>query len=142
MNRLTALAVAASLVAGAAACGSHANRRATPITATTVVPPGHLPTVPDCGAGAYKPATLVMVCGVGTTLATGLTWSTWTTTSASGQGTVHLNVSGRPATGTANLRLDHVADRGAGPQYTVLTVTWIGASPDGRPADVYHLGTG
>jgi hypothetical protein len=106
-------------------------------TPTTVA--GQLPTVPNCGGGAYEPHTLLIVCGVGTTMATGVAWSSWTTSAAAGKGDVHLTTMGHQVTAPANLQLSDVRFGTSGPQFTLLRVTWTGPSPDGRPSDTFNL---
>jgi hypothetical protein len=98
-----------------------------------------LPTVPNCGGGAFEPKTLLIVCGSGTTMATGVSWRSWEQTLASGSGTVHLQVNGQPVSAPATLRLSQVSDGPVGPQYTLLTVTWTGTPPDGKPSETYRL---
>ena len=140
----------AALACTALACGSSHRVRTAPTTIATTVapvsittPPTLQVTVPDCGAGAYRPATLLITCAVEGTMATGIQWSTWSSSGASGTGTVHLQVSGQEQTGDANLALGSVADKGtSGPQFTFLTVTWIGRSPDGHASDTFQLGNG
>jgi hypothetical protein len=98
-------------------------------------------TVPDCGAGAYRPSTLLIVCTTGGAMATGIQWASWDLSGATGTGTVHLQVSGAPEEATAALRLsDVISSASNGPQFTRLTVTWTGHSPDGRASDSFHLG--
>jgi hypothetical protein len=141
-------------VAAATGCGSSGHRAAiivggtttmpstTPTVSTPIVPTTvahQLPTVPDCGGGAFKPATLLIVCGTGGTMATGVTWRSWGTATATGSGTVHLQVHGRAATAAATLLLSRVVAGSVGPQFTRLTITWTGMSPDGRPQDTYQL---
>jgi hypothetical protein len=75
-------------------------------------------------------------------MATGVEWGSWTTTTARGNGTVHLDVDGRSVASAGALVLDHVVTSADGPQYSVLTVAWSGPSPDGRPTDTYHLSVG
>jgi hypothetical protein len=147
---LVALAVALLAIAG---CGSshHPAAVITGTTTTTPRTPGvttavtpttvahQVATVPNCGGGAYKPATLLIVCGTGTTMATGVTWRSWGPATATGTGTVHLQVHGQAIASAANLALDRVVVGAVGPQFTRLTVTWTGGSPDGRPQDVYPL---
>lgn len=100
-------------------------------------------TVPDCGVGAYRPTTLLIVCGTSGTMATGIQWSSWDSSGASGTGTVDLQPGKSQLSGQANLQLTNAVDKGAGgPQFTHLTITWIGRSPDGRPSDSYELGNG
>jgi hypothetical protein len=111
-------------------------------TSSSLVAAGHVPTAPNCGGGAYKPSTLLIVCGTSTTMATGVEWGSWTTTEARGNGTVHIALGGRSVSSPAALVLDHVVTSADGPQYSVLTVTWAGPSPDGRPTDTYHLSVG
>ena len=112
------------------------------VPATTV--PGQVPTVPNCGGGAFEPSTLLIVCASGdaAVLATGVSWRSWGTTTASGTGTVHLLVKGRPATGLATLTLADVAIGSVGPQFSRLTVAWTGTSPTGTPQVVYQLQSG
>jgi hypothetical protein len=92
----------------------------------------------DCGGGAYKPATLLVVCGVGSTTVTGVSWSSWTTSAATAHGTV--NLPGKPPA-PADLTLGQVVSTGQGPQFSRLEATWTGSSPDGRKSDVYVLDT-
>jgi hypothetical protein len=96
-------------------------------------------TVPNCGGGAYKPATLLIVCGVNTTTANDVTWSSWTASAAAGSGTVHLVEPGSTATAPGRLALSDVVNGTVGPQFTLLTVSWIGASPDGKSTDTFRL---
>ena len=156
MRPRTKLFVVAMCVTGAAAaCSSSERVRTAPTiftTSTTAGSPGQGPTttstpleatVPDCGAGAYRPSTLLIVCSTGGTMATGIQWTAWGTTAASGTGTVHLAVGGSEQTGSARLELSDVSERGNnGPQFSRLTVTWIGPSPDGHPTDSFPLGNG
>ncbi len=129
--------------------GSNASASTTPATvapasmpATTVA--HQLPTAPNCGGGAYKPATLLIVCASGdqAVMATGVTWRSWGDTAALGSGTMHVVVHGQPAARPATLRLAGVTTGSVGPQFTQLTVTWIGSSPTGAPRAVYHLQPG
>lgn len=144
---------AVGLLAAACSSGGHARVGAgdaagsrAPATAATISEPtsppstvaGQLPTVFDCGGGAYKPATLLVVCGVASTNVTDVQWSTWTVSGASGHGEVHLP--GHPAA-PADLALGKVVQTGSGPQFSQLTATWTGTSPDGHPMDVFQLAT-
>ncbi len=137
------MAAVAIVLAG---CSSHSEvtQTSSPSTASTPTmtapvattsPPatvaGQLPTVPDCGAGAYKPATLLIKCGIASEMATGVQWTSWDASGAEGQGTVHLTVNGRPTTAPAHLVLSDVATGADGPQFSVLVVQWIGTSPTG-----------
>jgi hypothetical protein len=114
----------------------------TPATAAAATtPPQRLPTAPNCGGGAYKPATLLIVCASGdkAVLATGVTWRSWSATGALGAGTMHLVVHGQTALRPATLSLGGVTDGPGGPQFTQLTVTWLGSSPTGAARASYHL---
>jgi hypothetical protein len=95
--------------------------------------------VPNCGGGAYEPQTLLIVCGSGTTMATGVAWRSWEPARASGSGTIHLQVNGQPVSAPATLLLSEVVTGPVGPQFTVLTVTWTGKPPDGKAREIYHL---
>ncbi len=114
--------------------------------ATTGTPAvAHLiPTAPNCGGGAYKPATLLIVCAVGdqAVMATGVSWRSWGATAAVGSGTMHVVVNGHPTARPATLNLAGVVTGSVGPQFTQLTVTWIGSSPTGSPQASYHLQPG
>jgi hypothetical protein len=110
-----------------------------PATTTTV---GQVPTVPNCGGGAYEPKTLLIVCGSGTAMATGVSWRSWTAAAASGTGTVHLVVNDRATSALAEMTLDQVVNGPVGPQFSRLTVTWTGPSPDGKTQDIYRLQPG
>jgi hypothetical protein len=74
-------------------------------------------------------------------MATGVSWRSWGTSTASGSGTVQLTVNGHPASAPATLLLSRVVDGPAGPQFSQLTVTWTGMPPDGKQQDVYSLQT-
>ena len=134
-DRPTALGVASATSAGAPS--TVRSVPAAPVPPTTAV--DQLPTVPNCGGGAYKPETLLIVCGTGTTMATGVSWRSWAPTAASGSGTVHLQVNGQSVSAPAALLLSDVVKGPVGPQYTLLTVTWTGTRPDGNARDTYHL---
>ncbi len=142
-----ALVTAAAVLAGCGgSAGSHtAVSTVSPSASRTVVtaPPTSLtqlvPTVFDCGGGAYEPKTLIVVCGVATTTVTDVNWTSWTGTAASGTGTVHLGGSAGHGSGPAELALSKVVQSGSGPQFSQLQVTWTGASPDGRPSDTFKL---
>jgi hypothetical protein len=150
---LTGLVATAGLVITGAGCSSGTIRSSatteSPATlpstttgsmsATQTTVAGQLPTVPNCGGGAYKPQTLLIVCGVGATMATGVEWSSWTSTAAAGTGDVHLTTGGKQVSGQADLRLSDVRVGASGPQFTLLTVAWTGMSPDGRPTETFPL---
>ncbi len=146
------LVAAAGLVAalgGLSACGSGGSRTAvhniSPSSGPTVVtaPPtslsGPVPTVFDCGGGAYEPKTLLVVCGVNTTTVTGVKWTSWGASGAAGSGTVNLHGSGLQGSAPATLALSDVVQTGNGPQFSLLQVTWTGQSPDGHPTDQFKL---
>jgi hypothetical protein len=147
--RLLAGAAAAAIAVILAGCSSHTHvaqtsspstTAASPMTVpvATTAPPttvaGQLPTVPDCGAGAYKPATLLIKCGIATEMATDVHWTSWDANGAEGQGTVHLTVNGHPVTAPAHLILSDVVTGAEGPQFSVLEIQWIGTSPTGSPS--------
>jgi hypothetical protein len=113
-----------------------------PATPTTVA--GQVPTAPNCGGGAYRPTTLLIVCasGAAAVMATGVTWRFWGSAAAEGSGTVHMVVHGQPTARPARLTLTGATRGPVGPQFLQLTVTWIGASPTGRPEALFHLQPG
>jgi hypothetical protein len=123
-----------------------ASSSTTPATAaaspTKVAHP--IPTAPNCGGGAYKPATLLIVCASGdaAVMATGVTWRSWGATDAVGSGTVHVVLHGQRAAWPATLNLEGVTNGAAGPEFSQLIVTWIGSSPTGSPRVSYHLQPG
>jgi hypothetical protein len=110
--------------------------------ATTVA--GQLPTAPDCGGGAYQPATLLIVCasGAAAVSASGVTWRSWGPAAAVGSGTVHLVVHGRPIAQAATFIVTAVRAGPVGPQFTQLVITWTGPSPTGSPRASYQLQPG
>lgn len=142
------------LAAGAAACSTSRPARSvseagttgptastTTITTATSSTEQLQVTVPDCGAGAYRPATLLIVCATRGAMATDIRWTSWGAAGASGEGIVQLQ--GGAETGNAGLLLSDVSEEGnAGPHFTRLTVNWIGRSPDGHPSDSFQLGNG
>lgn len=147
-GRRVVAVVAMGLGLAAAGCGSGPGSRAvaTGVSTTLSTPattaPVLVPTVPNCGGGAFEPKTLLIVCGTGTTTATGVAWTTWNRSGATGAGLVNLQVDGRTISAPATLTLRAVVVGPAGPQFSLLTVTWTGPSPDGRPQDSYHLQLG
>ncbi|HET9077044.1 MAG TPA: hypothetical protein VFN68_08930 [Acidimicrobiales bacterium] len=141
------LVVAAS---GLSACSGSGGKPAavhtvnpSPQQTVTTAPPTSLsqqvPTVFNCGGGAYEPKTLLVVCGVATTTATGISWTSWTGSGATGSGTVNLSGSSGHGSGPATLKLSKVVQTGNGPQFSLLDVTWTGSSPDGHPSDQFKL---
>jgi len=147
---LVAAGCGSSHPSSAVATGHGTTSAAPPPSPATTRPTGPLtPTVPDCGGGAYEPKTLLIVCGTvtggtgpGTTMATNVSWASWSQSGASGAGIVNLRVGGQSVTTPARLDLSTVVTGAMGPQFSLLTVTWTGRSPDGRLVDVYHLQPG
>jgi hypothetical protein len=127
----------AAVAAGGASTSVLPTSATQPSTPTTVA--NQLPTVPNCGGGAFEPKTLLIVCGSGTTMATGVSWRSWGKSTASGSGTVQVTVNGHPVVAPATLLLSEVVMGPTGPQFSRLTVTWAGTSPDGSRQDVYRL---
>ena len=115
---------------------------AAPASRPAVTVAHQLATVGNCGGGAYKPATLLITSASAMppgAMATGVTWQSWSATTASGSGTVHLVAHGQPAAPRAALTLADVerrVDRSAvhAPDGHVDR-----ESPDGNPSHVYHL---
>lgn len=107
-------------------------------TSSTSTGTNQLPTAFDCGGGAYEPAALIVVCGVGSTMATSVHWTAWSATGAAGTGL--LAVPGHPPE-PASLALSGVVATGSGPQFSRLQATWTGPSPDGRATEVFSLAT-
>ncbi len=165
LGRALRLGAALGAVAGLAAlagCGSSGHDQASVATVATVAtvasptttPPAtsrpadtvahQLPTVGNCGGGAYKPATLLITCTSGDAgvMATAVTWQSWSTTAATGSGTVHLLVHGQETTRPATLTLADVETGAVGPQFRRLTVAWTGPSPTGVSQTVYQLQAG
>ena len=156
------VAASACLAACLAACGSSHNSVDTinpsqgtsipaatstvPSSSSTAGPGGQaavVPTVFDCGGGAYEPTTLLVTCANAakdaTTLVTGVTWTSWSATRASGRGTVHLIVGGKTVTADASLKLSGVEQTSNGLQFATIEFTWIGTSPDGNPTEQLPL---
>jgi len=96
-----------------------------------------VPTVFDCGGGAFEPETLLVTCANAakdaTTTVTGITWTSWSSTNAAGRGTVHLYVAGKEVSAAASLTLGGVKQTSNGLQFSSLSLTWTGPSPDGQP---------
>jgi hypothetical protein len=137
-HRRTGVASSGTSAAAPSTVGSSPAAPATrPAPPTTAV--GQLPTVPNCGGGAYEPKRLLIVCGTGTTMATDVSWRSWAPAVASGSGTVHLLVKGQSVSAPAALLLTDVVAGPVGPQFTRLTVTWTGTPPDGNARDTFRL---
>ena len=92
-----------------------------------------VPTVFNCGGGAFKPETLLVACAKEATTVTGITWTSWSSTSATGRGTVHLYVKGKLVNAGAKLTLGGVKQTANGLQFSTVSLTWTGPSPDGPP---------
>ncbi len=139
------LGVAVAALSGCGGSSSTSVRSISPSTTKTIVtaPPSSLaapvPTVFDCGGGAYEPKTLLVVCGVATTTVIDVRWTSWNASGAAGSGTVNLNSSGLHGSAPADLALSDVVQTGNGPQFSVLQVTWTGTSPDGHSSDRFKL---
>ena len=130
---LRALPALLAAVAVSGACSSSAVRSAAPTTLR-----GPTPTVFNCGGGAYEPATLLVVCGVDSTMITSARWTAWDSGGASGTGVVHLG-SSSSAGSPARLSLSRVVPTPQGPQFSRLTATYTGSSPGGRASDQFNL---
>jgi hypothetical protein len=72
-------------------------------------------------------------------MATGVSWRSWGSSTATGSGTVQLTFNGQAVSAPALLLLSKVAEGPVGRQFTRLTVTWTGTPPDGRHQDTYAL---
>ena len=154
-----AVVMAVMMAVALAGCSSGGTRAATPPatalkpSAATVVtvPPtsvaggGVVPTVFNCGGGAYKPSTLLVTCGdvamSEVTTVMGAEWASWTAAGATGHGTVSAKVDGRKVQGPAQVTLSSVVTTENGPQFSSLLVTWTGSSPDGHPTDHFAVTT-
>ena len=149
--------VAAAVLAGCSS-GGGAKATITPVTGanpssvtvvtdppTSVADGGAVPTVFNCGGGAFEPATLLVTCGdVATsdvTTVMGAKWTAWTPTGATGTGTVSARVDGKKVQGPASVTLAKAVTTENGPQFSALTVTWTGTSPDGHPTDTFAVTT-
>lgn len=82
-RRLIAMA-ALLLAVSAASCGPGSNSS----NPSASLQPPPLPVALDCqgDTASVRPSTLILACGDGTISATDLTWSRWTSTSATGRG--------------------------------------------------------
>jgi hypothetical protein len=146
-----AIAVLA-LVLVAAACGTHdTTPRATGIPSTTA-PPTTLPPVSfepeakvlaDCRTLQARPEEIIGACADAGLIVDGLTWDTWAAASATGAGTVHVNLcdpncaEGNVLDVPARVELDQPVQG----TFSELVVTWEGDPPFGRPTDTYALPT-
>ena len=92
-----------------------------------------------------EPSTITLACaddGIG---AQDLTWTTWTSTGASGSGTVWENdCTPDCASGTfhdfpATIALSDVRSSPDGPAFSVLTAIYSGAEPNGLPTETFQL---
>ncbi len=96
-----------------------------------------VPTVFNCGGGAFEPKTLLVTCANAAkdaaTIVTGVSWTSWSSTTAAGMGTVHLYVAGKSVSAAASLTLSDVTQTSNGLQFSKLSLAWSGPSPDGQP---------
>jgi len=92
-----------------------------------------------------EPPSIIVACADAGIGVQGLTWSRWTSTAASGSGQVWWNdCTPDCATGTvhhypASVALSDVQPSPGGAAFSVLTVTYTGAEPDGKPVDTFQL---
>jgi len=100
-------------------------------------------TAPPHGLTA-RPTEIVIACADAGLGVEHLTWSSWTASSATGQGSLWLNLC-KPycADGTfahypVKTALSDVKDSSDGPWFGVLTVTFEGTRPESLP-DTYNL---
>lgn len=103
--------------------------------------------VADCGAGAYRPARIIVTCANTGVIATQIQWSTWSSSGARGTSVVEVNPckptcaasSDKPY--SARLQLSDPVSTSSGPRFSLVTLTWSGASPYGQPSNSYQLPT-
>jgi hypothetical protein len=92
-----------------------------------------------------EPSSIIVACADAGIGVQGLDWSSWTSTGASGSGQVWWNdCTPDCATGTINhypasIALSDVEPSSDGAAFSVLTVSYTGAEPEGKPVDTFHL---
>jgi hypothetical protein len=97
----------------------------------------HVVVTADCIHGQYKPKKIIIACGDGSEYLTGLKWSSWSSTKASGTGTVKLNnckpscVAGHFISYPAKVALTRVEHCSAAPKtrFSRLTITYTHKHP-------------
>lgn len=159
LARGAALAVSAAVALGG--CGSSPSSTAksastNPPPATGVVPsspgstttsPGRPPLVSDCGGSAYEPTTLYVTCGQAKLTATEIHWVSWSRSQAQGSAVMSVLAcqpscaQGHEQLIRAHLSLMAPKPTAHGPEFSSLTITWSGPSPDGKPVETYPLAT-
>lgn len=118
---------------------------ASPSASSAPPAPGPVPGVIDC-VESYstlyiRPSGITLACGDGTSGVDNMTWATWGTSSATGQGDVFANLcvpscaAGRASFFPVQVTLSGVKTSSQGAYFSELTVTWEG----GRPPDAQEL---
>ena len=101
----------------------------------------------DCQNPSYQPATILLACGDGSSVATQIRWSSWGPTSATGTAVIRQALcnpncaQGSEGTFPASITLSGVQSAGSSGQlFSILTATFSGASPTGTPSETYNIG--
>jgi hypothetical protein len=91
----------------------------------------------DCQTNAYKPKAVTVFCGDGGMPISKIKWSAYGAKQAEGRGVASVNdcdpdcASGTSTNYRARLHLSRVRQCGDVPQFTRLTVTFVGKAPKG-----------
>jgi hypothetical protein len=135
-GRSSATSVASSTTTSALATSTTTT---VPPTTTTTVPP--LPKVVDClgESPQFKPATLLVTCADGSVNLSAITWLSWTSSVATGDGNLNINgcnpdcASGGWTTVRTEVVLSQPSDTALGLHFTQMTVTAL-TGPSGAPS--------
>jgi hypothetical protein len=107
-----------------------------------------LPGAVDCvGPGSVRPSTITLTCADNGIGVQNMTWTTWTTSAATGQGMLWLNLcqpncaDGKFAYYPVQVRLSNVQESAHGQWFRDLTITWESPRPSPVPVSTYSLMT-
>ena len=100
-------------------------------------PPNGVAWISNCGPLVSKPAELVLACGDGNYLLSGLAWSGWGSSTATGHGKARANdctpncAAGRFHSYAMTVTADRLTTCGKARYYARVTITYPGARPSG-----------
>lgn len=133
-----------------AACGATTSTITRPASSASPAT-GSLPgVVADCTSAppyqlSIRPASIALACGDAGVGVENITWTTWTTSPATGQGTFWLKLckpncaDGKIGTYPVAVKLSAVRTSAQGPWFSRLTVTWRSAHPPILTPGSYQL---
>lgn len=102
--------------------------------------------VNNCGELEVKPTDLVLACADANAMLTDLKWSGWSNGRAKATGTYEVNdctptcVAGKTRAYPVRVKLDRPKVQSGSRVFTLVVVTYVKATPTGRPSGTFRLG--